>query len=400
MTMATGGLSTARLLRMHDVLAGYVDRGQLPGLVTAISRRGEIHVDAIGTLAVDGGARMGRDTIFRVSSMTKPVAAAAAMVLVEECRLRLDDPVDVLLPELADRRVLRRLDGPLDDTVPADRPITVRDLLTFRLGYGMVLAPPDAYPILRAANDLRLGAGPPHPESMPEPDEWLRRFGSLPLMYQPGERWQYNTGADILGVLLARAAGQPLEKVLADRVLAPLGMRDTAFAVEADRADRLASSYLTDPATGGLTVYDQGVGGAWTHPPEFPSAAGGLVSTVDDFLAFGTMMLAGGKGILSRPSVALMTTDHLTPAQKEGSGLSPGFFDSHGWGFGMSVRTRRDDLESVGTFGWDGGLGTTWYCDPREDLVLILMTQRSWTSPVQPPIVRDFLTSVYQAIDD
>src|SRR5438034_8217511 len=149
----SGGFSKVRLGRMHDVMAGHVARGQVPGLVALVSRRGETHVDAIGTTAVGGSAPMRRDTIFRISSMTKPITAAATMILVEECRLRLDEPVDRLLPELADRRVLTRLDGPLDDTVPAHRPITVRDLLTFRLGFGLVVAPPDAYPIQRALDE-------------------------------------------------------------------------------------------------------------------------------------------------------------------------------------------------------------------------------------------------------
>ncbi len=146
---------------MHDVMAQYVERGDLPGLVTLVSRRGEVHIDAIGTLAAGGSEPMRHDTIFRISSMTKPVTAAATMILVEECRLRLDEPVDRLLPELSDRKVLKRLDGPLDDTVPAERPITVRDLLTFRLGYGMVMAPPGTHPIADAMNEQLLGQGRP-----------------------------------------------------------------------------------------------------------------------------------------------------------------------------------------------------------------------------------------------
>src|SRR6266566_4414735 len=161
--MSTGGLSRTRLARMHNVMAGYVERGDVPGLVTLVSRRGETHVDAIGTRTVGESAPMRRDTIFRISSMTKPITAAATMILVEECKLRLDDPVDRWLPELADRKVLKRLDGPLDDTVPAKRPITLRDLLTFRMGFGIVMAPPRTYPIQAAIDDLLLGQGPPQP---------------------------------------------------------------------------------------------------------------------------------------------------------------------------------------------------------------------------------------------
>src|SRR5438034_8987993 len=156
----SGGFSKVRLGRMHDVMAGHVARGQVPGLVALVSRRGETHVDAIGTTTVGGSAPMRRDTIFRIASMTKPVTAAAAMILVEECRLRLDDPVDRLLPELANRRVLTRLDAPLDETVAAARPITLRDLLTFRLGFGLLFASPETHPIVKAAIELQIGMGP------------------------------------------------------------------------------------------------------------------------------------------------------------------------------------------------------------------------------------------------
>src|SRR6266446_10092893 len=183
--MSTAGLSQARLARMHDVMAGYVERG-------------EVHVDVIGTQAIGDSLPMRRDTIFRISSMTKPIIAVATMILVEECKLRLDEPVDRWLPELAERKVLKRLDGPLDDTVSAKRPITVRDLLTFRMGFGQMMAPQDTYPILKAASEQQLGMGPPSPSSMPVPDEWIRRLGSHPLMHQPGEQRMYNTGSDVL----------------------------------------------------------------------------------------------------------------------------------------------------------------------------------------------------------
>src|SRR5437016_6673891 len=219
--MSRGGLSKARLDRLHDVMAGYVERGNVPGIVTLVSRHGEVHVDAIGTKAVGGGAPIRRDTIFRIASLTKPIAAAATMILVEECRLRLDEPVDRLLPELAHRTVLKRLDGPLGDTVPANRPITVRDLLTFRAGYGIIMAPPDTYPIQTAMSEQRLGQGPPKPQTPPAPDEWIRRLGTLPLMHQPGEKWMYHTASDILAVLIARAAGRPLETLLRARLSEP-----------------------------------------------------------------------------------------------------------------------------------------------------------------------------------
>lgn len=366
--MSTGGWSKARLARMHDVMAGHVASGRVPGLVTLISRRGETHVDAIGMKAAGGSDPMRRDTIFRIASMTKPVAAAAAMILVEEAKLRLDDPVDRWLPELADRKVLRAIDSPLDDTVPAKRPISLRDLLTFRLGYGAVMVFPDRYPIQKAMADAGVAPGPNMPSVAP--DELMKRYGSLPLLHQPGEKWLYNSGSDILGVLIARASGRTLGTFLHERIFAPLGMKDTAFSVPEAKLERLATCYWTTGGTGGLVVFDEARGGRFARPAVFESGAGGLVSTVDDYLAFGRMMLNKGKHgserILSRLSVELMTTDHITTEQKAASPFFPGFWDNHGWGFGLSMITRRDDVAGVpGRYGWDGGYGTSGYMDPQ-----------------------------------
>ncbi|WAS91580.1 serine hydrolase domain-containing protein [Nannocystis punicea] len=395
--------SKARLGRMRDVMAGYVERGEVPGLVTVVSRGGETHVEAMGSLAV-GGAPVRRDSIFRISSMSKPITAAAAMILLEECKLRLDDAVDAWMPELADRRVLRAVDGPLADTVPAERPITVRDLLTFRLGYGLLMAPPDAYPILRAAAALGLDSGPPAPAKVPPGDEWLAKFSTLPLMYQPGDRWLYNTGSELLSILIERASGQPFAAFLRARIFEPLGMKDTGFFVPEAQIDRLATSYWPQP-DGSLAVYDESRGGQWSRPPAFASGAAGLVSTADDYLAFVRMLLAGGthggQRILSRPSIELMTTDHLTPAQKAKSGFTPEDFAAAGYGFGVSVVTRRDHAYTpIGQYGWDGGLGSVWRSDPQEDMITVLLTQRMWSSPQPPPVCRDFWTLAYQAIDD
>lgn len=401
--MSQDGFSKVRLGRMRNVLAGHVESGEVPGLVTLVSRRGEVHVDTIGAKAV-GGDPVRRDTIFRITSMTKPITAAAAMILVEECKIRLDEPVDRLLPELANRKVLKRLDGPLDDTEPAKRPITVRDLLTFRMGLGMIMGPPDVYPIQKAVIALGIvGFGPPNQATPHDPDEWLRRLATLPLMHQPGERWMYNTGSYVLGVLIARASGKPLEAFLRERIFEPLGMKDTGFSVPAAKLDRLASAYWPNAQTGALDLYDDAKDSQWARPPAFPDGGAGLVSTVDDYLAFGRLMLNKGKNgserILSRPSVEAMTTDQLTPAQKAASDFA-GLWESHGWGFGVCVVTRRDGVAaSPGRFGWDGGSGTTWASDPAEDLVAILMTQRAAFPPTSA-VYLDFWTSVYQAIDD
>src|SRR5829696_509144 len=401
--MNNGGLSTARLARMRDVMTRHVERGDVPGIVTLLSRQDEVHVDAIGMKAFGGSDPVRRDTIFRIASVTKPIVAAAAMILVEECALRLDEPVDPLLPEIADRQGLRAIDSPLDDTVPANRHITLRDLLTFRLGIGAVMVFPPRYPIQQAMAEAGVAPGPTLPAHAP--DELMKRFGSLPLVHQPGERWLYNSGSDILGVLISRVAGTSLEEFLRERIFVPLGMNDTAFSVPAAKLDRLPSSYWTNPATGEFEVFDGIDDSRWARSPVFESGAGGLVSTVDDLLLFGQMMLNQGKHgnerILSRPSVELMTTDHLTPEQKAASDFFPDFWDSHGWGFGVSIVTRRDDLAATpGRYGWDGGYGTSWYVDPEEELIGILMTQRVWDSPSPPGVLLDFWTSAYQAIDD
>ncbi|UQA56848.1 serine hydrolase domain-containing protein [Polyangium aurulentum] len=398
--MSVGGLSKARLGRMREIMAGHVERGDVPGLVTLVSRRGEVHVEAFGVMATSSNAPMRRDAIFRIASMTKPIVAAAAMILVEECKLRLDEPVDRLLPELANRRVLKRIDAQLDDTVPARRPLSLRDLLTFRLGFGAVMAPPGKYPIQKAIADAGLAPSPD--PTLEAPDAWMASLGRLPLLHQPGEGWLYHTGSDVLGVLIARASGGTLETFLRERLFEPLGMKDTGFHVPADEVDRLPSAYIPNEQTGALEVHDEARGSRWTRPPVFQSGGGGLVSTVDDYLAFCQMMLNKGRHgrerILSRPSVELMTMDHLTPEQKVGAEI---FFGDHlGWGFGMAVSTRRRDLISPGSFGWAGGFGTTGYSDPKEEMVGILMTQRLMTSPKTPPVYDDFWTAAYQAIDD
>ena len=403
--MRDGGLSGDRLRRLHEVMTGYVERGEVPGLVTLIARRGEGHVDAIGAMAAGSEEPMRRDTIFRISSMTKPVTAAAAMICVEECLLRLDEPVDRLLPELANRQVLRRPEAELDETVPAHRPITVRDLLTFTMGLGIVAAEPGTVPLADALNQLELGQGMPSPATPPAPDEWIRRLGSLPLLYQPGERWLYNTGADVLGVLIERAVGQPFENFLAERIFGPLGMNDTGFDVPWDKISRLPTAYVINPRSGAAEVYDDPHDGQWSRLPSFPSGGGGLVSTAEDYLAFADMLREKGTSrgvrILSRPSVEFMTTDQLTPEQKAASGLVQGFFRVHGWGFGMSVVTERTEVaKSVGTYGWDGGMGTSWYNDPAEELTMILMTQQAWASQIPPRLFQDFWTATYAAIAD
>ncbi|WP_258168212.1 serine hydrolase [Paenibacillus sp. AR247] len=317
---------------------------------------GEAHVEAIGTMRHDGGAPMRRDTIFRMASTSKPVTMAAAMVLLDECRLRLDDVVDPWLPELADRRVLKRADGPLDDTVPARRPITVRDLLTSTFGLGMDMTSLGT-PIMNSI--FEQGLTPDLPEPMPEPDEWMRRLGALPLMHQPGERWQYHISNDLLGVLVARVTGQSFETFLRERIFDPLGMKDTSFHVPADKIDRLPPLYAPNPQTGEFNVWDEAEGGRYSQPPAFQGGGGGLCSTVDDYHAYFQMLLNqgmhGNQRILSRPAVQLMTTNRLTPEQQAARHamatnnvhVSFGQGQHGGWGFGMAWVPKENVLDLI-----------------------------------------------------
>ena len=392
-------LSPARFGRIRDAMTRHVELGSVPGVVTLVSLGGEVHADAVGTTAYGAREPMRRDTIFRIASMTKPVTAAAAMILVEEGRLRLDDPVDELLPELANRRVLRKLESPLDDTVAAHRPINLRDLLTFRSGHGFILGEPGTLPIQALQSQLDLAPSAELPKIAP--DEWIKRLGRLPLAHQPGEKWMYHTGSDVLGVLIARSTGGSFGKFLHDRIFAPLGMTDTGFHVPAGEVGRLPTSYMTNFETGERQIFDDARASRFARPPVFESGGSGLVSTADDYHAFCRMMLGrgatGDARILSPASVELMSTNQLTADQQAGSFLPEGY----GWGFGMAVVTRRNDLYEVpGRFGWDGGYGTSAYTDPVNGLIGIQLTQQLWTSPSPPPVQRDFWTAVYQALEN
>jgi CubicO group peptidase (beta-lactamase class C family) len=398
-----GRFSPARLARTRAALRRHVESGLLPGLVAFVHHRGREHMEAIGTQAFGGNSPMRRDTIFRIASMTKPITAVAAMVLVEECQIRLDDPVDEWLPELKDRRVVRTIESPLDDTVPARRRITLRDLLTFRSGYGELGFLSPTCPLQKAMSEAHLTLGE-WPFTV-TPEEFLRRLGGLPLAHQPGERWLYHTGSEILGVLIARVSSQSLATFLRERIFEPLGMKDTGFHVPAAKLDRLPACYGRDYATGTVVVLHEAHGGHFARPPVFESGGGGLVSTADDLLAFGRMMLSHGTSgrerILSRPSVELMTMDHITPEQRAASPFFENYWKDHGWGLGVGVFTARSELAGVpGRFGWDGAFGTSWWVDPKEQLVGVFMAQRRPDILGIPPFVLDFWTSAYQLIDD
>jgi CubicO group peptidase (beta-lactamase class C family) len=374
-------MSSLNLTNLHDAMATRVDKGELPGAVTLVAHGDEARVDVLGALGFDDARPMRRDTIFRIASLTKPILAVTAMMLVEAGVLALDEPVDRLLPELADRRVLRRIDGPLDDTVPADRPITVEDVLSFRLGHGLLFEPSfnPPFPIVEAGKELELVLAEPDPRTPHGPDEWIRRFGSLPLMRQPGETWQYNTSALVLSVLLARAAGQGLPELMAERVFAPLGMTQTGFWTPAANVDRLPRHYATDFATHVLQEQPNSTADEWTRPPAFPSGAAGLLSTADDYLAFARLLMNDGthdgRRLLSAESVRALTTNRLTPEQIVAGGP---FLGGRGWGLGISVAVEPDEVSATpGRYGWEGGYGTSWFNDPASGVTAILLTQVS-----------------------
>ncbi len=386
-----GLLTPEGLDRFAATAARHVGDNTVPGLVALVARGEQVHVEARGSLAV-GGPPVQRDTLFRIASTTKPVTGVATLALAEEGRFGLDEPVDRWLPELADPRVLTRMDGPLDDTIPARRPITVRHLLTFTFGFGMTIemfSAAEPWPVVAAANGLHLATfGPPSPDEQPDPDTWMAALGSLPLLAQPGERWMYNTGASVLGVLLARAAGEPFAEVLRSRIFQPLGMANTAFWA-ADPA-RLATAYM--PTPDGLQRWDP-PDGQWSRPPAFGDGAAGLVSTADDLLAVARMLSVGGHPVLSHEATAEMCRDQLTSEQR--TPTVAGFLEGRSWGLCQSVVV---EGPHAGAFGWEGGLGTSWLVDPGRDLIVIVLTQRLFDGPQLPQVHLDLQAAAYAAL--
>jgi CubicO group peptidase (beta-lactamase class C family) len=373
--------------KLSDILQTYAGNGSVPGAVGLIARGDRVEVQAAGWGDVDGTFPMAGDSIFRIASITKPITAAAVMMLVDDGRIALEDPIGRWLPELASPAVVRTPAGPVDDVVPAVRPITVADLLTFRAGYGF---PADFS--LPAVGPLfsELKQGPPQPQLVPAPDEWMAALARIPLLYQPGEAWLYETCSDIQGVLIARVSGRPLPEFLAERLFEPLGMADTGFEVPAAKLGRFTSYYRADPA-GGLELVDA-PGGQWSSRPAFPSGAGGLVSTAGDWYSFARMLLAGGSAggrrLLSPASVRQMTTDQLTPSQRDASRL---FLEGQGWGFGGSVDVEAIDPWNVpGRYGWVGGTGTAAHIIPSTGTVTILLSQVELAGSAAPGLMQDF----------
>jgi len=318
--------------------------------------------------------------------MTKPLVATLALLLVEDEILALDAPVDRWLPELADRRVVRRLDSPPDDTVPAARPITVDDVLSMRMGFGFVFD--GDCPTLGLAAAAGLGIGPPEPANPVKPDEWIARFAELPLLHQPGADWMYDLAYGVLGVLIRRAAGRPLDDLLRERVLEPLGMHDTGFVAR----DRLVPCYTLDDH-GDRVLLDGVDDSRWAHRPAFPDPRGGMVSTAADYLRFARMLLGGGPPLLRPASIDVMTSNRLGP-ELGTSASARVFLSGGGWGYGVEVVTPAHGAR-ITRYGWGGGLGTTWYSFPDRDLAVVLLTQRL---PPAEALIDSFWRTIHEMI--
>jgi CubicO group peptidase (beta-lactamase class C family) len=343
---------------LQDLLDAAVREGKAPGAAALVARGDEVEIASAGDLEPD--------SIVRIASITKPITAAAVMLLVDDGLVSLDDPIARWLPELARPNVVRMPESSIGDVVSAERAITVEDLLSFRAGWGF-------------PSDFSLPAVAELFQKMPvfgvreTPDEWLATLAAIPMLHQPGEAWLYNTCSDIQGVLVARVSGRPLSEFFAERIFEPLGMVDSGFYVPAAKIDRLPAYHRGDagpPVDGDL----------WKEPPIFPSGAGGLVSTLADWHRFGRMLLADGGGLLSPESLRLMTTDHLTQEQRDASTL---FLEGAGWGFGGAVGPD-------GRFGWIGGTGTSAHVAPSTNTVGVLLTQAPMTGPTPPPLMREF----------
>jgi CubicO group peptidase (beta-lactamase class C family) len=391
------------IAHVERALAPLVRDGTLPGYVAAVSVDGErrlcfdgrlvvpVPVPGAGADDVAAGepapAEIGADAIFRVASLSKLVAGALTLSLVADGILALEEPVATWLPELESPRVLARIDGPLTETVPANRPIVVADLLTMTCGFGLVLT---RGPLSDAFRQDGLMPGPFAPPF--SGDEFMRRLGALPLAIAPGSGWLYHTGVDALSVLLPRAAGRPVSALLHERIAGPLQMRDTAFFT--DQLHRLTTAYRPTPA--GLEVLDL-PRGRFSRRPRFEAFASGLVSTASDFLAVMECLLDDGAPVLSADAVTLMRTERLDDRQRASARAFLG--DGRSWGLGGEVVLRRE-LTAVGAggFGWMGGTGTSAYIDPDRRLAAVLMSQRAMESNRPPESFVRFWDAVYRGL--
>jgi CubicO group peptidase (beta-lactamase class C family) len=368
---------------VEQIASTAVERGDIPGVVAQIWREGELCCDvAAGMRDRESNIPMDRSTIFGLASMTKPVTVALALRLMDEGRLSLDDAITRWIPEFAQMRVLRRPGGPLDDTVPATRAITVEDLMTHRagLGYGFLTPPP-----LGTALLARVGMGI---DSALTPDAWLKSLSELPLIFQPGERFNYGHSIDVLGFLAARVLGQDLASAMREKLFAPLGMVDTGFWIPPEKRSRMATFY-TSTQPGDFTRLDMR-GFTADKPPEYVSGGQGLLSTAADYLRFARMLMEEGKldrvRVLKADTVRMMRSNRITDEQRKfpfvaGAPFNQGF----GLGMAVAVDAKQPGVVSggVGTFGWPGAFGGWWQADPEANMILLWL-QECTPAPPKP----------------
>jgi len=407
--MSNAGFDPARLAQMRAAMQRFVDSGDVAGIVMLTWRHGEIaHADALGWRDLDDRTPMTRDTLFRIASMTKPVTSVAALMLVEEGRIALESPVAQWLPELERVTVMLDPEGPLSQTEPLRAPITLLDLMTHRAGlaYHFTAAGELAHAYESVFNGF---------DSKVDASRWLEHVANLPLMFQPGMRWHYSVATDVIGALVQRVSGMPLGDFFRTRIFEPLGMTDTGFSVTPAQAARLATSYAVDASTGRPIVEDHPSSSRWLDASRFQSGGGGLVSTADDYLRFARMLLgrgrlqgdaaerAQGPRLLSHKSVDLMRSNFLTPAQREIPAFGYPVWRSQGFGLGIAIIDEpalqlSAGYRSMGSFSWPGALGTSWFADPVEDMIGIVLIQRRAQEPF--PLAREYERLVYAAIDD
>ena len=374
----SASLSAEALAQIPPSLQAVVDAGDLSGFVTLIWRKGEVvQLNTLGLRDVARGEPMTRDTMFRIASMTKPITSVALLMLMEEGKVKLSDPITKWAPEFANQTVLKSATGPLDETYPSPRDITIEDLMTHRSGlaYGFTSVGPIAF-----AYESALGSPLLNPLG---PDEWMKKLGALPLSYPPGAQFHYSHATDVLGFLVGRIAGMSFEDFLRQRIFGPLGMVDTDFWCPPAKRDRLARLYRINPQTDKMedvSFPDQDA------CPAFCGGGGGLISTADDYLTFARLMLNKGElngvRLISPETHALMTANRLTPEQREIPFMGIPFWLGQGFGLGVSMITDPEKQAwmgagSEGAFGWPGAFGTWWQADPEQDMVLLYLIQNS-----------------------
>jgi CubicO group peptidase (beta-lactamase class C family) len=393
------GLSGPRLERLRQVIQRHVEAGRLSGGVAAVVRNGRmVPLAPVGSMDVESKRPMRPDAIFRIYSMTKPITSVAVLMLVEEGRLKLSDPVSKYIPELAQRKVLVDPEGPVEKLVDAQREMTVRDLLTHTSGltYGFMGKGP-----VNALYEQLMG--PVGKRSTDDLETFVRKLGALPLVYQPATKWNYSVSTDVLGHLVAVVSGKPFDAFLRERLFVPLDMRDTDFWVPADKLDRLTANYRTEE-DGKLALFDAAPQSSYAQRPAFLSGGGGLVSTARDYARFAQMLLDGGeldgRRILGRKTVEWMTRDHLSRAERDVPFLR---MVNPGAGFGLGVSVLTDPAKngrpgSKGSYGWGGAAGTHFWVDPDEELVGVVMVQNM--NPFLLALPPDVETAVYQALSD